>query len=88
MLDAAEKARVVFELIVEPVVFGREADQQSSGFSVTGDNDLLALSFAQGAGRTKLTLDWFERQLGVAGTQRNWNTLLKLVELTARAAGD
>ena len=26
------------------------------------------------AGRTKLTLTWLERQLGVTGTQRNWRT--------------
>jgi uncharacterized protein (DUF1697 family) len=45
------------------------------------------LSLASGAGRTKLTLDWLERRLGVAGTQRNWNTLVRLVELTAPPAG-
>jgi uncharacterized protein (DUF1697 family) len=39
------------------------------------------LHLPNGAGRTKLTLDYLERRLGVAGTQRNWNTLLKLVEL-------
>jgi uncharacterized protein (DUF1697 family) len=42
----------------------------------------IYLRFASGAGRTKLTLDWFERQLGVKGTARNWNTLLKLIALT------
>ncbi len=42
----------------------------------------IYLRFATGAGTTKLTLDWFERQLGVKGTARNWNTLLKLIELT------
>jgi len=31
-LDAAEKPRVIFEQIVEPVILGREADQQSGGF--------------------------------------------------------
>jgi uncharacterized protein (DUF1697 family) len=44
----------------------------------------LYLHLPNGAGRTKLTLDYFERRLGVAGTARNWNTLLRLVELTAR----
>jgi uncharacterized protein (DUF1697 family) len=44
----------------------------------------LYLYFPNGSGRTKLTLDYFERRLGVTGTARNWNTLLKLVELTAR----
>jgi uncharacterized protein (DUF1697 family) len=39
------------------------------------------LHLPNGAGRTKLTLDYLERRLGVRGTQRNWNTLLKLIEL-------
>lgn len=42
----------------------------------------LYLRFPEGSGRTKLTLDWFERRLGVKGTARNWNTLLKLIALT------
>jgi uncharacterized protein (DUF1697 family) len=50
-------------------------------FEVAGSE--IYLSLANGAGRTKLTLDWLERRLGVAGTQRNWNTVLKLIELTA-----
>jgi uncharacterized protein (DUF1697 family) len=53
-------------------------------FEVAGRE--IFLSLASGAGRTKLTLDWLERRLGVVGTQRNWNTVLKLVELTAPAA--
>jgi uncharacterized protein (DUF1697 family) len=40
------------------------------------------LELGNGAGRTKLTLDYLERRLGVKGTARNWNTVLKLVELT------
>ena len=47
----------------------------------------IYLSLPRGAGRTKLTLDWFERRLGVVGTQRNWNTLLKLIAMTAEQAG-
>ena len=41
------------------------------------------LRYPNGSGRSKLTLDYLERRLGVTGTARNWNTLLKLVELTA-----
>jgi uncharacterized protein (DUF1697 family) len=47
----------------------------------------IYLSFPHGSGRTKLTLEWFERCLCTAGTARNWNTLLRLVELTGRRAG-
>lgn len=50
-------------------------------FSLDGRD--LYLDLATGAGRTKLTLDYFERKLGVKGTARNWNTVLKLVELTS-----
>jgi uncharacterized protein (DUF1697 family) len=42
----------------------------------------LYLHLPNGAGRTKLTIDYLERTLGVRGTQRNWNTVLKLLALT------
>jgi uncharacterized protein (DUF1697 family) len=38
----------------------------------------LYLHLPNGSGRTKLTLDYFERMLGIEGTARNWNTLLRL----------
>jgi uncharacterized protein (DUF1697 family) len=50
-------------------------------FTVAGHE--IYLFHPNGYGRSKLSLDWFERGLGVAGTARNWNTLLKLIELTA-----
>jgi uncharacterized protein (DUF1697 family) len=49
-------------------------------FAVVGAEAYLYLP--NGYGPSKLTLDYFERQLDVAGTARNWNTLLTLVELT------
>lgn len=49
-------------------------------FRLTGRD--LYLRLPTGAGRTKLTLDYFERILGVKGTARNWNTLLRLCALT------
>ena len=55
-------------------------------FSAAGRE--IYLRFPTGSGKTKLTLDWFERKLGVKGTARNWNTLLKLIALTeAGSAG-
>jgi uncharacterized protein (DUF1697 family) len=42
----------------------------------------IYVRYASGAGRSKLSLPWFEKGLGVNGTARNWNTLLKLIELT------
>src|SRR5262249_17340472 len=46
-LDAAPEPRVVFELIIDPVILGSEADQQSGRFPVAGDNDLLGFGFVQ-----------------------------------------
>src|SRR5262245_31349362 len=41
----------------------------------------LYLHLGNGAGRTRLTGDYLERTLGVRGTQRNWNTVVKLLPL-------
>lgn len=41
----------------------------------------LYLHYPDGIGRSKLTNALIERQLGVQGTARNWNTLTKLLEL-------
>jgi uncharacterized protein (DUF1697 family) len=39
------------------------------------------VSCPDGYGRTKITNSWFERQLGVPATTRNWATVNTLVEL-------
>ena len=49
-------------------------------FSVSGREIYLRLP--NGFGRSKLTIDWFERGLGVRATARNWKTLSKLIELS------
>ena len=43
----------------------------------------IYLHLPNGAGRSKLTIDYFEKRLGVRGTARNWKTLTKLIELTS-----
>ncbi len=48
-------------------------------FAVVGRE--IFMFMPNGMGRTKLTIDWFERCLGTRGTARNWNTVNKLVEL-------
>jgi alkanesulfonate monooxygenase SsuD/methylene tetrahydromethanopterin reductase-like flavin-dependent oxidoreductase (luciferase family) len=45
----------------------------------------IYLHVPDGFGRSKLTIDYFERRLGVEGTARNWRTLLKLLELCVLA---
>lgn len=53
------------------------------------DGREVYLHLPNGFGRSKLTVDYFERRLGVAGTARNWKTLGKLIALTeTRAAPD
>ncbi len=46
------------------------------------DGRHLYLYYPEGQGTTKLTNVFIERQLGVAGTTRNWNTVTKLLALT------
>ena len=41
----------------------------------------IYLHFPNGAGRSKLTIDYFERCLAVRATARNWNTVTRLLEL-------
>jgi uncharacterized protein (DUF1697 family) len=48
-------------------------------FSVRGRE--IYLHLPNGAGRSKLTIDYFEKRLGVRATARNWKTLTKLTEL-------
>jgi uncharacterized protein (DUF1697 family) len=82
--DDLAKLHVVF-LDAEPKaasVAGLDPDRSPGDeFNVSGRE--IFLRYPSGSGRSKLTLDYFERRLGVAGTARNWNTLLKLIELTA-----
>jgi uncharacterized protein (DUF1697 family) len=49
-------------------------------FAVVGRE--IYLHLPTGAGRTKLTNDYFDSKLKTMSTARNWRTLLKLVELT------
>ena len=48
-------------------------------FRVKGSE--VYLWFPGGSGKSKLTLDYFERQLETRATARNWNTVTKLLEL-------
>jgi uncharacterized protein (DUF1697 family) len=41
------------------------------------------LSYPDGSGRSRLTLDYLEKTLGVGGTARNWKTVQRLAELLA-----
>jgi uncharacterized protein (DUF1697 family) len=47
----------------------------------------IYLHLPNGFGRSKLTIDYFERRLGVRATARNWKTVNKLIALGNAAAG-
>jgi uncharacterized protein (DUF1697 family) len=83
--DDLSKLHVVF-LDGEPAPAGVGGldPQRSPGDAFTVSGRQIYLHYPNGAGRTKLSLDYFERRLGVAGTARNWNTLLKLTALAER----
>jgi uncharacterized protein (DUF1697 family) len=49
--------------------------------SVQADGANLYLTYPDGIGRSRLTNAWIERRLGVTGTARNWNTVLKILAL-------
>ena len=53
------KARVVFGLMVEPIVLGREAYQHAGRLPIADNDDLLALGFVQKPG--KIVLDFEQR---------------------------
>ena len=44
-------------------------------------DDALFVYYPKGAGRSKLSTNYFERKLHIAGTMRNWRTLNKLFAL-------
>ena len=48
----------------------------------------IYLHVPNGFGRSKLTLDYFERRLGVTGTVRNWRTVTKILALAEQLADD
>ncbi len=48
-------------------------------FVVVGDR--VYVHYGNGSARSKLTLKWLEKQLGVTGTGRNWRSVGKLVGL-------
>jgi uncharacterized protein (DUF1697 family) len=82
--DAAPtRVHVVFldEAPAKAAVSGLDPNRSPGDeFAVLGRE--IYLSLPNGLGRSKLTIDWFERALGVRATARNWNTLRKLIELT------
>jgi uncharacterized protein (DUF1697 family) len=82
-VDDARKLLVVF-LSRRPAGVSKLDPDRSppDEFSVRGRE--IYLHLPNGFARSKLTVPYFERALGVEATARNWKTVLSLVELTRR----
>jgi uncharacterized protein (DUF1697 family) len=72
LLDAPAKAAIA---ALDP------ARSPGDTFKVRGRE--IYLHLPNGAGKTKLSNAWFDAKLSTVSTWRNWNTLQKLVEMTA-----
>ena len=59
LIDTARDARVMFQTIFEPFLFGFKSDQHASRFAVTRDDDLMRLRLAKIAGQ--IVLEFGER---------------------------
>ncbi len=76
-LDAAPDAGAAARL--------RAAHGGPEEFALSGAD--LYLHYPNGVGRSKLTSDLIDRRLGLHGTGRNWNTVLKLLALAGEHGG-
>jgi uncharacterized protein (DUF1697 family) len=62
-------------------VAGLDAERSPGDAFIVQGRDIY-LHLPNGVARTRLTNDYFDRQLQTVSTGRNWNTLLKLIELS------
>jgi uncharacterized protein (DUF1697 family) len=84
-IDDLAKLHVVFlaDTPAPSAVAGLDPDRSPPDeLAVSGREVYLRLP--HGAGRTKLTVDYFERALGTRATARNWRTVTKLLELARK----
>ena len=89
--DEAKGRYLVFlDGVPGPEAIARLDPNRSPGdrFAVIGREVHLHYgSSGGGPARSKLTLDWFQRALGLTGTARNWTTSEKLAVMADRAPG-
>ena len=62
---------------------GKLDDDRSPPDRFTTNGREIFVHYPDGSGRSKLTVEYFERVLGTVGTARNWKTVLRLRELAA-----
>lgn len=88
-LDLAAGSRVSIAFLDSAPTHASIASLDRSRFtdeSVTVDGREVFMCHPDGQANSKLTLPWLERQLGVIGTARNVNTVVKLIAMTADGA--
>ena len=82
--DTPAKLHVMFlDLEPDPADVAELDPDRAPGDRFVVDGREIYLHYPNGAGRSKLTTDYFERRLGVTATARNWNTVLKLQSMMA-----
>lgn len=88
---AADGARVHVSFLAGPAGKGAKAALEEvvvkyptrrDRYHLAGDH--LYFHFPEGAGETKFTGKTLDRAIGVIGTGRNWNTVLKLHQMAGR----
>ena len=75
LFDSAQKSRIVWKTIFEPVFFRFKTDQDPSRLALTRDNDLLRLGLAQISGQVV-----FDSESGTSFT-----STLRIVEAMRRS---
>ena len=81
--DDAARVHIMFlSAVPEPDRVAQLAPDRFGGdrFALLGSE--LFLHYPDGAGRSKMNLDYFEKRLHVRGTARNLKTVAKLIELS------
>lgn len=83
--EAKEDPGHLVVMCLKSVIDGKKLDALQSSIRgseiVRGQGKQLYIVYPDGIGRSKLTNVLIERELGIRGTARNWNTVLKLAAL-------
>jgi uncharacterized protein (DUF1697 family) len=81
---AVRPARLVLMALKRPPGPGALADLAHPGPErIAAGERHLYIDYLEGIGTSRLTGAWIERRLGMRGTARNWNTVLKIAAALA-----
>jgi uncharacterized protein (DUF1697 family) len=72
----------VFKAAVDPAGLAAVQAMATAGEQMALGDRALYICFPEGAGASKLANAAIEKRLGSRGTARNWNTLLKLAQMS------